>query len=447
MRDIVGTDGVLDRPGDLAPYAQDGSGGTGTPEAAVLPRKPEEVAAVLRLASGEGVPVTPRGAGTGLRGLSVPREGGIVLSTARMDRVVSVSEEDLIAVAEPGVVTDKFQAQLEERGLFYPPDRASPGSTLGGDVGESASGLRALKYGSTRNYVMGMVIALPTGEIVRTGARTLKCVTGYDLARLVVGSGGTLGVCTELYLKILPSPEVRVTIVAAFDTAARAAQAASRILEEGGIPSALELLDRRTVRALEGGGFRAFPGGSSAFLLAETDGLPAQAERQAARVEEGCRSSGATDFRRLESLEETGRVWKARKWVVAALSRLGPSTVLEDLRTPRSRVSELVGFLERLAEEEDVPVAVFGHVGEGRLHPAIAADLTDPAEAARIERTVERISDRVLSLGGTLGPERGVGLGGVSFLKRRGDPKAVDLSKRLKEVFDPAGIMNPGKVL
>jgi glycolate oxidase len=445
LKNIVGDDGIFDRTEDLlAPAAEVEDAGPQV-DVRVSPKTADEVARVLAVASEHGVPVVPRGSGTGPSGSSAAREGDIVLSTARMNRILSISAEDLIAVVQPGVEMEEFRRTVEEAGLFYPPDASSERpSTIGGSVGESTSGLRALKYGGTRKYVMGMKIALPTGERIQTGARTLKCVTGYDLARLFIGSLGTLGVCTEVYLKLLPLPETRVVTVAIFDRARDAAEASMRILDRGIVPSALEMMDRTTLQALLRTGDQPFPEDAGTLLLIETDGLPGAAGRQAVEAGEICHSSGARDVRKAQTSHAAEAFWNARRSALAALCRARPATVMEEVRVPRSRVADLVGSLMALVEIEAAGMALLGHVGEGRLHPTIPVHLSDPSDVSRVRRIVGKISQEVLSLGGRFGPERGVGLGDVSFLDERPSAEGMDLVKRLKDAFDPKGIMNPG---
>ncbi len=436
LKQIVGDDHVLDGTEDLLALAD--------ADVVVEPDTGDQTAAILKLASDEEISVVPRGAGTGPRGGSAAGEGEIVLSTARMNRVVSVSDEDLIAVVEPGVRLDAFRRTVEERGLFYPPDAAMERpATLGGTIGESTSGLRALKYGGTRNYVMGMKIALTSGEILRTGAKTLKCVTGYDLARLFTGSLGTLGVATEIYLKLLPLPEARVAAVAVFNRARDAAEASFKILEAGIGPSILELMDRMTLRAVAAQGGSPFPRDAGAVLLIETDGMAAAAGKRAVRAGEICHECGALEVRSAETPNAARSLWAARRSAYPALAKIQPGTVLEDLRVPRSGVADLVGALMALIEIEGISMAVFGHAGEGRLHPTIQANLGDAGEVGRIERTTEKIAEELHSLGGRFGPERGVGLNGISFVKGRVSGESLDLARRVKEALDPRGVMNP----
>ncbi len=440
LTDIVGGDHVLDGTEDLLARADRAA----EVDVVVEPENERQTAEVLQLASKEGVPVVPRGSGTGPSGGSTAREGQVVLSTARMNRILSISSDDLIAVVEPGVKLDDLHRAVEERGLFYPPDAAvDRAATLGGTIGESTSGLRALKYGGTRNYVMGMKIALPSGEILRTGATTLKCVTGYDLARLFTGSRGTLGVCVEIYLKLLPLPEARATTVAVFNRARDAAEASFNILEKGIGVSVLELMDRTTLRALAAQGRSPFPNDAGAVLLMETDGTAASAGTRAVEAAKVCRACGAVDMRKAETPRAADVLWKARRSAYPVLSKMKPATVLEEVRVPRSGVADLVGALMALVEIEGVSMAVFGHVGEGRIHPAISADMGDEQEIDRIERTLGKIAWELHSLGGRFGPERGMGLGGTSFARRNISSESPDLARRVKEAFDPKGIMNP----
>jgi glycolate oxidase len=444
LRSIVGPDGVIDGAEDLLVHAGDAAEADAHTDVLVHPGTGEETAEILALAAKEGVPVVPRGSGTGPSRGSMAREGEIVLSTARMNRIRSVSAEDLIAVVEPGVRTEDFHRHVEEMGLFYPPGIAMDRpATLGGNVGESTRGLRAIKYGGTRNFLMGMKVALPTGEILQTGARTLKCVTGYDLPRLFTGSMGTLGVATELYLKLLPLPESRITTVAVFNRARDAAEAAARMLEAGVTPSILELMDRTALRAVDKKTGAPFPRDAGALLLIETDGVFGTAESQAARATSVCHDSGAGEVRRASTAHAVEEIWGARKAAFSALAEISPATVLEDVRVPRSKVGDLVGSLRALVEIEGVALAVFGHVGEGRFYTVIPVNPAIEEEIERTERIVARLSEEVCSLGGQLGPERSVGVGDRTFLDRNTPPEKLELVTRLKKAFDPKAIMNP----
>ncbi|MCK4547732.1 MAG: FAD-binding protein [Candidatus Eisenbacteria sp.] len=448
LRQITGPEGIIDGSEDLLIHSGDAVEAGAHTDVLVSPGTEEETAAVLALAAGEGIPVVPRGSGTGPSLASVAREGEIVLSSARMNQVHSVSAEDLIAVVGPGVKLEDLHRHALAAGLLYPVHAAiDRPATLGGTIGESTNGLRAVKYGGTRNYVMGMRIALPGGEVVQTGARTLKCVTGYDLARLFTGSLGTLGVCTRIFLKLLPIQETNVVTVAIFDRAREAAEASQRILEDGIRPSILELMDRTTLCAVAKTGNAPFPDDAGALLLIETDGLRVAADGQAERAGAICHASGAHQVRQAGTAHAVEAFMNARRRAFAALAGTAPAIVLEDVRVPRSKVADLVGSLRALLEIEGVAMAVFGHVGEGRLHPAIPVDPGDSEDVERARRIVEKISGEVRSLGGQLGPERGVGLGPRVFLERRIAPEKMEMARRLKETFDPVGIMNPRAVL
>ena len=434
---------------DLLAYAYDGTPTLSqTPRAVVFPTTPEEVAALLRLAMETGgFPVVTRGSGTGLSGGSVPPPGAVVLCLTRMDRLLEVDPANLTLLAESGVTTLRVSEAAEGAGLFYPPDPGSMRvSTIGGNVAENSGGLRGLKYGVTRDYVMALEVVLPTGEIVWTGNKCVKDVAGYSLKDLFVGSEGTLGVITKVLLKLVPRPAGRRTMLATFDRMDAAAAAVSAIIAARIIPCTLEFLDRVTIRSVEDFAHIGLPLDAEAVLLMETDGHPAAVEEEAAAMERLAREGGAREVRVARDAAEALKLAGARRNALPALARVAPTTILEDVTVPRSRLAEMVRFCQGTAERHQLKVGIFGHMGDGNLHPTFLTDERNLDEMHRVERALEEIFDEALRLGGTITGEHGVGLAKKRFLPRAIGDLNLRVSRELKQAFDPRGLLNPGKM-
>jgi glycolate oxidase len=442
---VVGDENVLTDDESRVCYSFDATRYSSKPDIVVKPRDTEEVARVVALAYGEQIPVTPRGAGTGLSGGSVPAAGGIVLSTERMNSAPQVHKEDLYAIAQPGVVTEQFQAAVEAKGLFYPPDPASQSAcTLGGNVGECAGGLHGLKYGTTRNYILGLEIVTPEGRIVRTGARTVKSVAGYDVTRLMVGSEGTLGVVTSITLRLLPLPPVRRPVACLFEDIAGAAEAASEIIADGCVPSVLELMDYTTVGAVES--YLKESIGGRVLLLAEFDGVRSLADEEASRALAVLKGkSGALVDGQVES-ERADLLWRARRSALPALTRIAPTVVLEDVTVPRSKLRKMIQSAGKAAAKYEIRIAVFGHAGDGNLHPTFLIDRKDSGQVKRLDAAISEIMGICIDLGGTVSGEHGIGIDKMPFLKLELGEAGYEIMRRLKASLDPKGIMNPGKM-
>jgi glycolate oxidase len=419
------------------------------PDAWVRPASTAEVAAVVGLCAEHGVYVTPRGAGTGQSGGAIPLYGGVVLGLDRLTTIVGVDREDLVTDVQPGVVLQTLQEVVEEEGLFYPPDPASmQWCTLGGTVANNAGGPRALRYGVTRDYVLGLEVVLPTGEVIRTGKRTVKGVTGYDLTALMCGSEGTLGVITGMTLKLLPQPRAVQTALCVFDTSEAAARAVAGILASGLVPRTLEYMDRVSIEAVrqQQPPYR-FPAGAGAALIVETDGDDEPtAFAQLMRALDVAQAAGALDV--LPATDEAKRreIWESRRLLSAATRRIKKTKVSEDVVVPRSKIPEMVARVGALGERHGLMTCAFGHAGDGNLHVQVLFD--DPAtEMTRVEALLEDLFRQTIALGGTLTGEHGVGLSKQRFLGLEQSPELIALQRRLKAAFDPAGIMNPGKFL
>lgn len=448
LQEIVGRENVLLSPEELICYSYNATRHRHLPEAVVKPKTGEEVSAIVRLANQELIPITPRGAGTGLSGGSVPINGGIVLSLTRMNRIREIIPEDLLAVVEPGVVTADFQSAVEKLGLFYPPDPASLKScTMGGNVAESAGGLRGLKYGITRDYLLGLEIITPEGGFVRAGARTVKCVTGYDVTRLIAGSEGTLGIITAIIIELLPLPEHRVSMLTIFGELTQATAAASQIVADGILPATLEIMDSLTIRAVEDHSLLGLPRDAGAILLIETDGFEPVTESEANRIVEICKKNKAQRVERAKSEDERESLWTARRNALTALARLKLSTILEDVTIPPGKIGQMVTSIQQVAAENGLLIGTFGHAGDGNLHPTILTDIRDPDQMKRVERAIDQMFQVALGLGGTLSGEHGIGAEKRRFLKLEIGQAGLELMRRIKRSLDPNGVLNPGKVV
>jgi glycolate oxidase len=445
---IVGAAHVRSTEGDLAPYARDATPlFSSRPDAVVFPGSTEEVAAVLRLATERRVPVVPRGAGSNLCAATVALRGGVVLVLTRMDRVLEISAEELLAVAQPGATTTAVADAAAAKGLLFAPDPGSRTvSTIGGNVATCAGGLRGLKYGVTRNYVLGLQVALPTGEVIRTGGRLWKDVAGYDLTRLLTGSEGTLGVITEVTAALLPMPRTSGTGVAYFPTLAHAGRAVTAIIADGVVPATLEFLDQKCINAVEDYAQLGLDRSAGALLLFGDDGAPDVVERNIARMAQLCEAEGATGHTVAKEIAESEALLTARRCTLPALARLAPITILEDTTVPRPRLAEMVGRIDDIAARFDLVIGTFGHAGDGNLHPTACVDPDDGDAIDRAHKAFGEIFHAAIDLGGTITGEHGVGAAKLPYLQDRLGADQMALLRRVKSAFDPAGILNPGKL-
>jgi glycolate oxidase len=448
LRGTVDDGYVHDRPSEIISYSYDGTFQQRRPDLAISPASTEEVAQVVRIAAREKIPIIARGASSGLAGGTIPESGGIVLNLARMDRILEIDIANVCVVAQAGVVTLHLQQAVEKIGLFYPPDPASSRqSTIGGNVATNAGGPRCLKYGVTRDYVIGLTVVLANGEILRLGGKITKNATGYQLMQLIVGSEGTLGIVTEVILKLAPLPRARVTAVASFPRLTAASQAVSRIMASGILPATLELMDGTTINVVEDFLNAGLPRQAEAMLLLEQDGGDEAAARaDVQRMAEICRSLGAADVTVATSAAERDRLWAARRAVSPALGRLRPNKLGEDIVVPKTAIPDMIQAVRDIAARYELPIPVFGHAGDGNLHPNILFDLRDPAEVARVEHAARDIFRAAIRFGGTLSGEHGIGTLKREFLAEAQGPLAVELSRAVKRAFDPDGLLNPGKV-
>ena len=447
LRDIVGAQDYTDALIDLVSYSYDASQQRGRPDAAVWVEDKEQISAILKLANEHRVPVIPRGAGTGLSGMAVPAAGGIVLDMSRMNKILEIRIEDRLAVVQPGVVYNDLQNALLPHGFLFPPDPASASvSTIGGNVSTNAGGLKGAKYGTTKDYVMGLEVVLADGSILRTGSRCIKSVSGYDLTKLFVGSEGTLGVITEITLKIHPQPQARTTALALFDTLEDAGRAISEVMCSGILPSVLELLDDESILVINKATDLALPE-VAAMILIETDGYTQnEADFQMDRVIEIFKANNAEDVTRARTAKEAERLWEARRSFGGAVVRLSNQMVTEDITVPLSRVPEVLIRTREIRERYNLLIPIMGHLGDGNLHPTIVFDVTNEEEKARVEQAVVDIFALGIELGGTLTGEHGVGLDKAKFMHLEHNPVAMKVMNNIKNLFDPNNILNPGKM-
>ena len=448
LRRLVGSENVLTEKEDLIPYSFDGTAALRQmPGGVAFAKSPEQVSAILKLANTAKVPVVTRGSGTGLSGGSLPVADGLVLCLVKMDKILELDRANLTLLAEAGVTTQAVADAADAAGLFYPPDPGSMKiSTIGGNVAENSGGLRGLKYGVTRNYVLGLEVVLPDGEVLWTGNKCVKDVAGYSLRDLFVGSEGTLGVITKVLLRLIPRPAAKKTLVATFARMDQAAQAVSGIIAAQIIPCTLEFLDRTTIHCVEDYAKIGLPRDCEALLLMETDGHPAAVADEAARMEGIVRTHGALEIRVARDDAEASRLATARRSAFSALARVAPTTILEDATVPRSELAAMIRFVESVAKKYRLRIGTFGHMGDGNLHPTFLADERNPDEMQRVERAFHEIFQEAIRLGGTITGEHGIGVAKKSFLPKFAGDAPMRVMRELRRVLDPNGILNPGKM-
>jgi glycolate oxidase len=445
--DIVGKENFTDSLIDLVSYSYDASDHDHRPEAAVWAHRVEEISNILLLANAHRFPVTPRGAGTGLAGAAVPAIGGLVLDLSRMNKILDIRIVDRRVVVQPGVIFADLEKALAPHGFFFPPDPAS-GSvcTLGGNVATNAGGLRGAKYGVTRDYVLGLEVVLPDGRVMQTGSDCMKSVSGYDLTRLFVGSEGTLGIITEISLKINPKPLVSRTSLASFAGLEHAGRSVADIMHSGIIPSVLEILDDNTLKVLREQGGMNLPD-VMAMVLVETDGYTeAEAAFQMAEVVDVFRKNRAVHIETADSAEAADELWRARKSISGSVGQLGANNVSEDVTVPISKVPSLLTGISEIVRKYKLPFVVFGHAGDGNLHPKIIFDRADPEQVKKVKHAVDEIFRLTCDLGGTLTGEHGIGMAKAPYMAWEHDRVALDVMRALKRLFDPNNILNPGKM-
>lgn len=449
LGEIVGRKNLLTDPVYREAYSYDGTPLLRQlPEAVLFPEAPEHIAKIMELANHERFAVVPRGSGTGLSGGSVPVENSIVLVMTKWDRILEIDTENLTAWVEPGVITEKLQNEVEKPGLFYPPD---PGSmkicTIGGNVAENAGGLRGLKYGVTKNYVLGLEAILPNGELLRSGGKNVKDVAGYNLRDVMIGSEGTLGVFTKILLRLIPKPQKSITMTAYFDSMLDSGKAVSDIIAAHVVPAMMEFLDHTTINCVEDYTRIGLPRNSEAILIIELDGKGTEVDEDATRVLEALKRNRSTFVRVASSESEALTLKAARRSAFSALARVKPTTILEDATVPRSELPVMIEKVKEATRKFDVIIGNFGHAGDGNLHPTCLTDERDNSGIENAHRAFDFIFNEAIKLGGTITGEHGTGLAKKEFLGKAAGETGLEFMKKLKSVMDENNILNPGKII
>jgi glycolate oxidase len=448
FRVIVGKEWFIDSPEDLATYSYDGFIPEFIPDGVIIPKKTDEISGIMRIANRENIPVVPRGAGTNICGSSVARKGGIIMAFHRMSEILEIDTDNVCAVVQPGVVNADLQRAVSSYGFMYPPDPASMFvSTMGGNVALNAGGPRGVKYGVTRDYLLGLEVVLPGGDVIRTGGKALKSVSGYDLTRLICGSEGTLGIITEIIVRLIPLPPAKATLQAVFSDLDDAAKTVSAIIASGIVPTTLELMDRVVLDTIRDYGGARFYEDAEALLLIEVDGEEMLVKVQGQRIEKFCKAQGALEVEMATTPEEADKLWQARRTAFGAVSRVRPSCIVEDATVPVKRLPEIIRKIIELADKYRLKIGVLAHAGDGNLHPLIMMDHRDRDEMARIDKAMEELYQATIAMGGTLSGEHGIGIHKDRFMVMEFGEKTIDIMRGIKKVFDPKNILNPGSFL
>ena len=447
LKQIVGAENVLVEPEKVEPYGADAVKEKFPPEAVVFPETTAEMVQILKLANEYLFPVTARGGGVGYTGGAVPVDGGIVIGTDRMKKIIEISVDDLYVVCQPGLTTYELQQAVEKYGLMFPPDPASyKESYIGGNIAENAGGMRTPKYGVTKHSVLGLEVVTATGEIIRTGGRTVKNVVGFDLTGLMCGSEGMLGIITEATLKLLPMPEATSTVRANFRTMEEACKVLTKFTPEGLLPMAMEVIDKYCIEAVEGNFAFGLSKDAGAILLVAVDGSREQVETDAQTIEKIIKANGGFDVLRAKSKEDEDRLWDVRRAISPSLMKFGTLKINEDVVVPRSRVPELVARIEEIGRRHETFVANFGHAGDGNIHVNFLCDRDNPDSVQRARQCVKETFALSVELGGSISGEHGIGYVKAAYLDMAIDQPTLEIMKNIKKVFDPNGILNPGKM-
>ena len=450
FEDLLGKENVFTSEADRQSYSFDSAVlPSVTPAMVLRPTSAEQLGQCVKMLYEAGVPMTVRGAGTNLSGGTIPDsvDSAVILTTG-LNRIIEINSNDLYAVVEPGVITAQFAAEVAKKGLFYPPDPGSQTvSTLGGNIAENAGGLRGLKYGVTKDYLMGIEFFDSTGALVRSGSRTVKCVTGYNLPGLMIQSEGTLGIISQAVMKLIPPPQASQALMAVFADMQDAAEAVAGIIAAHILPCTLEFLDNNTIVRVDDFTHAGLPREAGAILLIEVDGHPAQVADDAAAVEKVLKANHATAVHVPKDAEEKNRLWEARRQALPVLARCRPTTVLEDATVPRSQIPAMMKAVNEIAAKHKVEVGTFGHAGDGNLHPTFLCDKRDREEFARVEAAVDEMFDVAIRLQGTLSGEHGIGTAKAKWLEKETGRGAIEFSRRLRRALDPKGLLNPTKMV
>lgn len=447
---LLGKENVLTEKEDKINYSYDATADMPSrePDVIVTPSRKEEIVGLVKLAAKYKVPIVTRGSGTNLSGGTIPVDGGIVLSMLKFDKIIEVDPANLTATVEPGLVIQRLNEAVAAHGLIYPPD---PGTvttaTMGGSVSECSGGLRGLKYGVTKDYVMGLEIVMTDGEVIRTGGKTVKNVSGYDLTKLFTGAEGTLGIITEIIVKLIPAPKYRRSMLAVFDDLDKAGKTIADIISHKVIPATLEIMDNVTIRTVENYSKIGLPVEAEAVLVIEVDGsIEEVVVKEFETVKSICTGNGATSMKLAESDADRDAIFAARRAALPALAQVKPTTVLEDATVPRSRIPEMLKALREIAVKYNLQIGTFGHAGDGNLHPTILTDESNKEEMERVHQAVDEIFKVAISLGGTLSGEHGIGMAKSKYMELQFGSAGVNVMKKIKDALDPDNILNPGKM-
>jgi len=445
---IVGKDNVLTSKESLKAYSYDGTTSwIHEPDVVLFPTSTQEISAIMKIANAEKIPVTPRGGGTNVSGGSVPIEGGIVMCFTKMNKIVKIDKENLTATVEPGVVLMDLTMALGREGLFFPPDPQSfLGATMGGIIAENAGGPACVKYGVTKQYILGLEVVLANGDIVNLGGRTLKNVVGYDLMHIFISSEGTLGIISRAELKLNPLPKAKKTIMAVYSDVAVAGESVFRVLENGVIPDKIEFLDNWVINRIEEMMPMGLPKDADAVLLFECDGIPEAVEKEVEQIVEITKRYGAVDVRVAKDQAEADKYWLARRAGFAAVFGKAPTVLAEDVTVPRNKIPDLIRRCKEIAKKYNIEIVVLGHAGDGNLHPSILTDVNNKEAYDRALKGLDEIIESTVELGGVLSGEHGIGLEKQKFFRRVIDPNVINMMKGIKQLVDPNNIMNPGKI-
>jgi len=446
LKEAIGEHNVLDDEMDRMLYSYDATRLSFPPDVVVIPESEEDVKKVVKICYEEGVPITPRGAGSGYTGGAIPIKGGVLISFEKMDKILWIDEDNAVAKVQPGVITYRLQQAVEKRGLFYPPDPASyKFCTMGGNVAENAGGPRCVKYGVTREYIMELDTVIYTGETIHTGRITLKDVAGYDLTRLLIGSEGTLGIFTGITVKLIPKPKAKKTVKAVYMDLESVGKTVKDIFKAGISPSALEFMDKLAINAVEDFGHFGLDRDAEVILLIEVDGHPKALEDEIVEVAKICEMNGAK-VEVAKTDREAEKLWEARRSLSPAVAKLGRTKINEDIVFPRSYLPEALPKLREIGRKYNLKMVNFGHIGDGNVHANFMINGLDPDEVARAEKAVEEVFDLALSYRGSITGEHGVGITKAEFMRKQFSPQEMELMKKIKRVWDPENLINPGKM-
>jgi D-lactate dehydrogenase len=447
LKAVLGAQNVLTDPADRWPYGQDNSRKHTPPDAVAFATSHAQVLETVRLCNQYSIPIVARGRGTGTTGSAIPVRGGLVLSLERMDRIIEMDAANRVMRVEPGAINQAIQDRATEHGFFWPPDPTSSAyCTVGGNIALNAAGPRALKYGSTRENVLGLVAVTGNGDEIHTGTYTTKGVVGYDLTRLLIGSEGTLAIVTQATLRLTPLPESRRSLQAVYDSVRAAAAAVSRLMAQPVTPCALEFMDAAAIEMIRSYSQAELPQGAGALLMIELDGPEAAMEAAVTKISAAARGEGLLSLAAARTKDEAAALWATRKALSPALRNIAPNKLNEDVVVPVSRIPELIDGLEKLSREFGIPIVNFGHAGNGNIHVNLLYDTQDPQQERNALPCLSKVFDLVLALGGTLSGEHGIGMAKRDYINRAIDPVTLDLMRAIKRQFDPRGILNPDKI-